>query len=67
MSFSCIVRPTDKGWMVEYARAQHGPYHSMDMALRVATSQALTMHKSGRPAKVTVLDRSGNVKAEYPL
>lgn len=67
MSYSCIVRPTDKGWMVEYAKALHGPYYSMDIALRVATSQALTVHRKGRPAKVTVLDQSGNVKAEYPL
>jgi hypothetical protein len=65
--YSCVVRRTDTGWMVEHDRGQHGPYHSMDIALRVATSEARTAQRGGRRAKVTVLDQSGNVKAEYPL
>lgn len=67
LPYSCIVRPTDKGWIVEYAKVLLGPYYSIDIALRVATAQALTVHRTGQQAKVTVLDQSGNVKAEYPF
>jgi len=68
LCISCTVFPTTKGeWVAHLEHGQAGPYTTQDLALQVVIADALRMRKSGRPAPITVRDRSGNVRAERCL
>ncbi len=44
-----------------------GPYHCRDMALRLAIAEALSMRRSGRPARVAIENRAGETIAKRCL
>lgn len=56
-----------EGWTISGGKGELGPYHSRDMALRVAISEALAVRRSGRPARVALDDADGSVIAERCL
>lgn len=63
-----LVRPdSHNGWMIEGGAREMGPYHSCDMALRVAISEALLVRRAGRPAHVAVEDGDGETVAKRCL
>lgn len=65
---SCSVFPTAAGeWVAHVEQGQVGPYRTQDIALQVATAEALRLSRSGKPARVTVRDRAGNARAERCL
>jgi hypothetical protein len=53
--------------MIEGDRRELGPYHSCDIALKVAISEALAVRRTGRPAQVTVASGDGSVIAKRCL
>lgn len=53
-------------WYVETDVCQ-GPYISFDVALKVATMAALAISRCHLPARVTVNNHDGDVRAEYCL
>ena len=55
---ACTVIPTADS---------HGPYLSNGMALRVATAEALALHRQGRRSKICVQNRDGDTQVEYCL
>ncbi|WP_168192757.1 hypothetical protein [Undibacter mobilis] len=62
-----LVRPGPReGWMIDGASREMGPYHCREMALRVAISEALTVRRGGRPARVA-LESSGVIVAKRCL
>jgi len=55
-----LVRPgRNDGWLIEDGTRDMGPYHSRDLALRVAVSECLALRRAGLPARVTVEDAAG--------
>lgn len=44
-----------------------GPYHSEAIAVRVAITEAVQFREQDQSARVSVQDRSGDVRAEYCL
>ena len=64
---ACSVIPVDGNWFVEHGQTSHGPYISNEIALRIATSEALSLHRQGQRSKISVHDRHGKVSAEYCL
>ena len=63
----CVYPASAGGWLAQLHGNEQGPYHSCDMALRVAISEALCMRKSGHATRVTVMDAHGAVCAECCL
>ena len=64
---SCSVIPVDRNWFVEHGKTSHGPYMSNEIALRVATAEALSLHRQGQRSRISVHDSFGKVSAEYCL
>ena len=63
-----LVRPAPReGWVVEGGAREMGPYHCRDMALRLAVAEALSMRRSGRPARVAIENRAGETIAKRCL
>jgi hypothetical protein len=63
-----LVRPGSfSGWLIEGGAREMGPYHSCDMALRVAISEALSARRAGRPAHVEIEDADGTPVAKRCL
>ncbi len=55
-----LVRPgSHNGWLIQGGAREMGPYHSCDMALRIAISEALAARRAGRPAHIEVEDSAG--------
>ena len=63
----CVYPASVGGWLVRLNAGEIGPYHSRDMALRVAILDVLRERHSGRAARVTVKDERGAVCAERCL
>jgi hypothetical protein len=64
----CSVRPDARhGWMTQLEDRTTGPYLKLDMALRVAISDAQRIRRSGRAARITVYDATPAVCAQYCL
>ena len=51
--------------MAELENGPAGPYADRDMALRVAISEALRIHRDGGQAKVGVYDKDCLLRAEH--
>jgi len=64
---ACSVVPAKDGWMVECENTKRGPYQWQDVALRVATAEALAFRRNGQRARVSVQNCDGRVSAEYCL
>lgn len=63
-----LVRPAPReGWLIDGAAREMGPYHSRDMALRVAISEALSIRRAGKPARVAIEARDGTIIAKRCL
>lgn len=69
MECNCIrVRPSPRaGWLIEGGAREMGPYHSRDLALRIAIGEALSERRAGRPAHVEVEDSEGAIIAKRCL
>ena len=63
----CSVIPHDGDWIAECGAVSHGPYMAKGIALHVATSEALALHRLGKPARVSVQDSAGEIEVEYCL
>ena len=64
----CVVRPSgETGWVAQIEGKEFGPYHSRDMALRVAIADALLRRRAGRAARVVVKDEQGAIRAKRCL
>ncbi|MGA2818418.1 MAG: hypothetical protein ABSE67_19430 [Xanthobacteraceae bacterium] len=64
----CIVFPTSKReWMAQLENGSAGPFIDLDFALKIATTEALQLRKSGRPARIVVIDKDGRTCAERCL
>jgi hypothetical protein len=59
------VVPTSSGWFVECEQSSQGPYHSDDLALRVALIEAMQRRRNGAHSTVALQGREGLIKAEY--
>lgn len=67
---SCIcysVISKDGSWIVGSEEINHGPYMSIGMALRVATSNALAKRSLGQRSRISIHNRTGVIVAEYCL
>jgi len=65
---ACIVFPTSKQeWMAQLENGSVGPFISRDIALQVATIEALRLRRSDRPVRVVVTAQDGSVRAERCL
>jgi hypothetical protein len=63
----CSVIPHDGDWFVEIGKASHGPYASNGIALRVAVSEARSLHQQGKESRISVQNIAGAISAEYCL
>ena len=64
----CIVFPTPKReWMAQLENGAVGPFMDRDFALKIATTEAIQLRRSGRPARVVVMDGNGKTCAERCL
>ena len=63
----CSVIPIDGNWIVESGTVRQGPYMSNGMALRVAATEALALHKLGQRSRISVQNSAGEISAEYCL
>jgi hypothetical protein len=63
-----VVRPSvNDGWLTQIGRGEQGPYHSRDVALRVAIASALQRRRAGLPALVALKDETGAIRAQRCL
>lgn len=63
-----LVRPgSHRDWLIDCGTCEMGPYHSCDMALRIAISEALSVRRAGRPAHIEVEDAAGTTVAKRCL
>jgi hypothetical protein len=63
----CSVIPVDGNWFAKCGAANHGPYMSAGIAVRVATSAALEIRRQGRNSRISVQNAAGEVNVEYCL
>lgn len=66
---ACTVQsaPASGGWLVDSGEQLSGPYHSNDIAMRVALAQARALNRQGRMARLSVRDGGGDVIGEFCL
>jgi hypothetical protein len=71
MDMSCVqcaaVAIEDDRWIVRFEKEKLGPYLNRDIALQVATAEALRVRRTGNPARVAVIDQNGECCAERCL
>jgi hypothetical protein len=62
----CYVAADDRGnwWACQKKQKPLGPYFSLDGALRVAICDALSLRHRGNPARVSIVERDGSIRAE---
>jgi len=64
----CIVFPTlTREWMVHVDGASTGPFADLDLAMQIAATEALLRRRSGRSARVVVVNEDGRTSAERCL
>lgn len=64
---ACSIIPVDGKWIVRCGEQNQGPYISEGMAQRVATTEALALHRDGKRSRISIEDEAGNIRAEYCL
>jgi len=64
---TCSVVVINGRWFAECEKTIHGPYLSNEIAIKVATSEALALHRKGRQCSICIRDKDGNVMFEYCL
>ena len=62
---ACNVFPTSRReWMAQLENGAAGPFMSQDIALRIATLEALRLRRLNRAARVVVRTQDGAICAE---
>jgi hypothetical protein len=58
----CVIRAGDR-WYAHLEQRPVGPFGDMDMALKVAIAEAMTLRRSQREARVSVREKDGTLRA----